>query len=257
VSPDVLGAPRVIAIVVSAKFRSLRRPAGGPEHHAGRVERGGRPLSERNREPRRGGPSCSDSRRMSRGTERVSSAIRRRRGTPKRAHPRSVRRGGARGRLAARVARAPGPGRRDRGRGGLRPQLQQGLDRPDGRRGPHVRAALRAQARGRPARPAQPRDVRALEPDRRPDYLGALDWLRRYSRRLIAMWEQGGGAGHADARQAGCRSACRSWAARGRGALSSLAVQLEAARPGQPGARSPPPERLPPLVRPRRPPAWR
>jgi hypothetical protein len=52
VSPDVRGAPRVIAIVVSGKF--LRRPAGGPEHHAGRVERGPRPLSERNREPRRG-----------------------------------------------------------------------------------------------------------------------------------------------------------------------------------------------------------
>jgi nitroreductase len=51
VSPELLGAPRVIAIVVSGKFRSLRRAARGPEHHAGRVDEGGRPLSERNREP--------------------------------------------------------------------------------------------------------------------------------------------------------------------------------------------------------------
>jgi Asp-tRNA(Asn)/Glu-tRNA(Gln) amidotransferase A subunit family amidase len=43
----------------------------------------------------------------------------------------------------------------------------------------------------RPARAAQPRAVRALEPDHLPDYPGGLDWLRGYSRRLIAMWEQG------------------------------------------------------------------
>jgi hypothetical protein len=74
----------------------------------------------RNREPGEPGPSCSDSRRMSRGYGRCfSSAIRRMRGTPKRAHSTCVRRGGVRDRLAARVARASGPGKRDRGRVGL------------------------------------------------------------------------------------------------------------------------------------------
>jgi hypothetical protein len=65
-------------------------------------------------------------------------------------------------------------------------------------------------------------------------------------------------AGHAHARQAGCRSACRSWAARGRGApdLACRAARGRAALGGPARARRRP-ERLPPLVRPRRPPAWR
>jgi hypothetical protein len=43
----------------------------------------------------------------------------------------------------------------------------------------------------------------------------------------------------------------------GEALLSSLPCSSRPHGPGQTGARSPPPERLPPLVRPRRPPAWR
>jgi len=185
-----------------------------------------------------------------------SSAIRRMPGTPKRAHPRSVRRGGARGRLAARVARAAGPGKRDRGRAGLADNfIRSGspgrATRSTATSGP-AGASSTSTASTRSA--AGCTSPRAGSTPRLP---GPLDWLRRYSQRLIAMWEQGDVLVTPTlARRAAGRRGDRG-AARARSFELACRVQLEAVRPGQPGARSPPPERLPPLVRPRRPPAWR
>lgn len=51
VSPDVLGAPRVIAIVVSGKFRSLRRRRAAQNFMLAAWKEGVVPLSERNRGP--------------------------------------------------------------------------------------------------------------------------------------------------------------------------------------------------------------
>jgi nitroreductase len=150
--PNLLGTPLVSAIVVSGK--------GPVAFDAGRAAQS-MMLAAWNE----GVVSCPngianpESLAELLGVRNVLSSLSGARETRKPAHPRS---GSAEAvREAASVlefAWAPGPGNRDRGRGGLRRQLHQGLDRPDGRRGPHVRAALRAQAR---RRPAQPRDARA------------------------------------------------------------------------------------------------
>lgn len=158
-----------------------------------------------------------------------SPAIRRMRGTPKHAHPRSVRRGGARGRLAARVARAAVQ----------ESAIEVEQRSPTTSQGLIVQTSDQAHSYER-LRGRKP-EVDRLDPLSREMYElssqinAPTAWAARLAAPLLAALIATGELGDVQvtptpARRAAGRRGDRG-AARGRGALSSPAAQLEAARP--------------------------
>jgi hypothetical protein len=192
----------------AARSGRLRRRARGPERDAGRVERGGLLLSERNREPGEW-RSCSDSRRMSRGTDVFSSAIRRARDPEARPSEECPPR------RCARPPRAPSrSGSRSRkSRSRSRRATPTTSSRWIAQTGDEVHTYERLCGAGSTSTSSSCSAARCTSSRARST--PRLPGRARLAAPLLAAADRDVGAGrragHAHARQAGCRSACRSW----------------------------------------------
>jgi hypothetical protein len=215
-SPELLGAARVIAIVVSGKLPSPSTPGARPRTSCWPGgTRGSSPVRTESR-TRRGWAELLGLKADEQGY-----------GTCSRRHPADAGAPQARPSGECPPTRCAGPprcssrsvsrSRKSRSRSSRARRQLHKVWCPDGRRGPQVRAAPRAQARGRPARAAQPRDVRALEPDQRPDYLGRSTGCAAPGAADLNVGARRGAG--LPARQAGCPSACSSCGRPRRGAF--------------------------------------